>query len=102
MNYLASPDETDTWTDCNNQDFEFWYRNQGHECLHPTADFFCEEGYKYYEKTAKCYKFFDEKKTWEEADSDCMQLSGHLASAADNDTNVFLHNIMKGDAYIGG
>ena len=101
MNYVALPNEIDRWTDCNNRDFEFWYRNYGHECLHDSADFFCQEGYTFSKETSKCFQYVDKASTWREAQAGCSDRSAVLASVPDKDTDSFLHNIMRGNAYVG-
>ena len=59
----------------------------------------CEEGWEAYGD--KCFKMFDEKKSWEDAEAACKSLSTHLTKIESQGENDFLLNtflkIMPGE-----
>ena len=62
----------------------------------------CPDGWTHFKHTNKCYIFIDEKLEWEAARESCVEKSGDLASAPDEQTNKFLTSITSKKALIGG
>ena len=62
----------------------------------------CPNGFTYYPHTRKCYQFFDESPTWQEARKKCISEGGDLASVPDQKTNDFLLSISPKGSLIGG
>ena len=65
---------------------------------------FCPVGWK--SMGYNCYKLFDEKKTWSQAEAHCMGLGGHLASIQSPEEHKFVADLgLVSDeeiAYLGG
>ena len=40
-----------------------------------------------------CYKFFNDKKNWHEAEAHCVALGGHLVSVHSQEENRFVHDL---------
>lgn len=66
-----------------------------HDCpkynLHYAGDD-CKAGWKKIE--GKCFKFFEERKTFHAADDACIETGSHLASIQNSAENEFIHILM--------
>ncbi|KAL1279900.1 hypothetical protein QQF64_014500 [Cirrhinus molitorella] len=54
----------------------------------------CPAGWETFERI--CYKFFDDLKTWAEAEKQCVDLDGNLASVHSQATHNFLKDFVRG------
>ena len=107
MSYGLLINGDDRWTSCNNADFADWFMKSGHECLAivegtPPSVEPCPEGFRLFAHSGKCYKFFDEKLSWDEAEHKCNSEWGNLASVPDEETNAFLDSLAPKRGFIGG
>ena len=102
MNNLVPGLKMDKWSDCNNFDFENWYRNDGHVCLtHVPVDVRCPPGYVLLHQNGVCYKFSNDKLSWNNASQKCKDEDGELASVTKRWIEMFLSENLVGDSYIG-
>ena len=74
----------------------------------------CAPGWTIYSNSLFCYKYFDERKSWEDARRSCQtdaplkgcKGTGDLASVENNDTNLFLASLppqpLSGFIFLGG
>lgn len=62
----------------------------------------CPDGWTYYTDHYHeyCFKFFDDPKTWVEAEGYCQFEGGHLASVHCPETEHFLQLLSRGDTYV--
>ena len=51
--------------------------------------------------TDYCYHKFDEDKTWQAANDDCVSKNGHLASIHSEDENIFITSMLSHKTWIG-
>ena len=67
----------------------------------------CENSWKYFADTGLCYRYYEDRKSWDEARSACeasapASATGDLASIPDRKTNTFVSNLAPSTAWIGG
>ncbi|XP_050994834.1 ladderlectin-like [Labeo rohita] len=53
----------------------------------------CPSGWEKFE--TRCFKFFNDSKTWAEAERQCIDLGGNLVSVHNQATHNFLKNFLK-------
>ena len=61
------------------------------QCFVSECAAFCPVGWK--SLGYNCYKLFDEKKTWSQAEAHCMGLGGHLASIQSPEEDKFVADL---------
>ena len=54
----------------------------------------CDDGYIWFHHTSMCYKLTIDDLTWDEANTECRQQGGDLASVHDNKTSHFLKSLL--------
>ncbi|KAK3513747.1 hypothetical protein QTP70_028726 [Hemibagrus guttatus] len=59
----------------------------------------CDHSWKKFH--GHCYKFFSRRHTWEDAEKDCRELSGHLTSVTSSMEQDFLNGLGHDNVWIG-
>ena len=55
------------------------------------------------EFNSSCFRFFSSRKTWVNAEDECLTVGGHLASVHSSQENMFLQSLASGDSFwLGG